>query len=407
MSQPFDFAKALQELKSGKGLTGKDGILTPLIKQLTEAALQAELEQHHDTIKVLILEDDQFDILNYRRLFSSITGYAFELDFKTSAHAAIQSIENTIPDLIVADFRLPDMTGLEFIQNVGQVQNLNFLPVIMVTGNGNEEVAVESLKMGAKDYLVKESLNKNSLLRSIRNARKDAMLCQQLASKQEEMENFISRAAHDLRSPTCSLIGIVELLQMSYSDTTASQVLSKLNTLKEIANDALSLINTLAQYAQIGRNTQNFTSESLGTVVGKSLQSLEASIEQEDAKISVDSLPEIHGDPISLQQLFQNIIGNSLKYRKIDTPLEIGVSAMQIDNIVHVQVTDNGIGCPEEKLARIFEPLVRENSVAVSGYGIGLATCSKIVQQHQGKIWAQSAKGQGMTIHILLPTQLS
>lgn len=105
---------------------------------------------------------------------------------------------------------------------------------------------------------------------------------------------------------------------------------------------------------------------------------------------------------VSLQQLTQNIISNSLKYRKLGLPLLLSISAEESVNEVHITISDNGTGCPQEEVGSIFEPFVRLHAGGVSGHGVGLATCVKIVQQHEGKIWATSAIDKGMTIHFTL-----
>lgn len=354
-------------------------------------------------IQLLILEDDRVDAELYERLLSKIKGYVFETTVASRGLDALQLIDNQPPDLIIADFLLPDMTGVEFIRQLKQRHDLDSLPLIMVTGHGNEEVVVQALQMGAKDYLVKESLNRNGLHRSVHNALEHAIVCRQLISKKEEMEHFISRSSHDLRSPVSQMVTLSNLLLKKYSNGSSDDsFLQHLELLSDVAHNSLSLIDTLSEYAHAGRNSRRFQTISSNRIINNVLKNLQGDIQQAQAQVHIEALPEVYGDMVSLQQLVQNIISNSLKYRKRDLPPLLTISAEETVDEVRIEISDNGIGCPQGKVGEIFEPFVRLHTEEVSGHGVGLATCVKIVQQHEGKIWATSGVDKGMTVYFTL-----
>lgn len=120
-------------------------------------------------------------------------------------------------------------------------------------------------------------------------------------------------------------------------------------------------------------------------------------------RIEFGVLPSIHGDPAMLTELFQNLIGNALKFRGDDPPV-VRITARQVDNEWHISVSDNGIGIDSKFHDQIFKPLRRLNpESAYEGFGVGLATCQRIIEKHAGRIRVESQPGQGSTFHVILP----
>ncbi len=131
--------------------------------------------------------------------------------------------------------------------------------------------------------------------------------------------------------------------------------------------------------------------------------SLRASIQESNAKIIYDKLPTVNIDPVQLTQLFQNLIGNAIKFRS-EKPLEIHISATHKDNTWQFVVKDNGIGIEKQYAERIFLIFQRLHTrKQYPGTGIGLALCKKIVERHGGKIWMESEPGKGSTFYFTIP----
>jgi len=167
------------------------------------------------------------------------------------------------------------------------------------------------------------------------------------------------------------------------------------------------LIEDLLAYARIGRSAVPLRPVPLSSVLATVIDHLSTVIEESKARIDVSPMPEVLGDNTALVQLFQNLIGNALKFRGEKPPI-VSVQAWPEDNFWHVTVVDNGIGIAPEHHQTIFAPFRRLHAPhEYEGSGIGLATCSKIVAQHHGQIWVESQLGQGTAFHLTLQgTQL-
>jgi two-component system CheB/CheR fusion protein len=213
-----------------------------------------------------------------------------------------------------------------------------------------------------------------------------------------ELEQFTSIASHDLQEPLRKIVIYTEMLLSPRSEADRTKTLDRL--IKAAAR-MKSLIEALLDFSRADRK-RGFLSVDLNGVVKKVLEDLEAGGQ---AAVSVGALPIVQGDPILLEQLFSNMIGNSLKYKKKDVASVISITC-RTKNLHHeIRIKDNGIGFDIKYADRIFKPLERlhSHSSEYPGAGIGLATCLKIVRHHKGGISANSMFGKGATFVVTLP----
>jgi signal transduction histidine kinase len=164
------------------------------------------------------------------------------------------------------------------------------------------------------------------------------------------------------------------------------------------------LINDLLSYSRVGRRGETFVPLRLGDVVKGALANLEAAITDAGATIETIDLPQIKGEPTQLAQLFQNLIGNAIKFRRDEPPLVRVSAAPAADGFAEITVEDNGIGIEKEyvdKVFLIFQRLHARDQYA--GTGIGLAIVKKVVEYHGGKVWIDSTPGQGSRFRFTLP----
>lgn len=218
-----------------------------------------------------------------------------------------------------------------------------------------------------------------------------------------ELAQFAYVASHDLQEPLRMIASYLQLLENKYRGNIDEKADSYIHYAVDGAKRMQRLIEGLLAYSQITRGAA-FSPVNTGKVFSEALANLDASIKESDAAVNGEGLPTVMGDEIQLLQLFQNLIGNAIKYRKRDIPLVVTVSAQKQHGEWLFVVKDNGIGIEAEHYQKIFQIFQRLHSRdEYSGTGIGLALCKRIVERHGGRIWVESAFGQGTTFLFTIP----
>ena len=174
--------------------------------------------------------------------------------------------------------------------------------------------------------------------------------------------------------------------------------------MSDAAGRMRNLIDDLLVFSRVSTQGHPFTAVNLGHVISQVLVDLEVGIEESRAVVTVGLMPTIEADPLQMRQLFQNLLGNALKFRRPDVTPELRVEAQVADHIAQLTVRDNGIGFDEQYATRIFRAFERLHGTrAYPGTGIGLALCRKIVERHHGTITATSEIDHGSTFTMRLP----
>jgi light-regulated signal transduction histidine kinase (bacteriophytochrome) len=230
----------------------------------------------------------------------------------------------------------------------------------------------------------------------------------ELARSNAELEQFAYVASHDLREPLRMVQSFCGLLKDRYSDKLDEQANTYINFAVDGATRMQWLVDDLLEFARIGRSNERLESVSLDDVLRQALTNLEAAIVESGATIEFDRLPTIRGDAIRLTQVFQNLIGNAIKFRGASPPA-IQVTACREGDAWRITVADNGIGIDPKHFHRLFVVFQRlHTKEEYPGTGIGLALCKRIVELHGGRIWLESQPGRGTSFHFrLLPADES
>jgi PAS domain S-box-containing protein len=220
-----------------------------------------------------------------------------------------------------------------------------------------------------------------------------------------ELEQFAYVASHDLRSPLRAVTSYLSLVKRELGQDISPSIEEFIGFAIGGAKRMDSLITGLLDYSRIGKSGETPEAISLAVAINESLLNLELAIRDAAAMVTVaDDLPHIVGDPIEVVRLFQNLIGNAIKYHAPDRAPIVSIDWQDQGKTWLVRVSDNGIGIPAADLERcfgIFQRLV--TSVQYEGTGIGLAVCKKIVEHLGGRIWAESVVGEGSCFLISLP----
>lgn len=356
--------------------------------------------------RVLVVDDDRLDQLAIQSaLQRDLPGCL--VDTVGSVSEARQSLERGGYTLALVDYYLGDGLGLELIAAANET------PVVVITGAGNEACAVEAMHAGAYDYVVKDvqSGYLNALAATIQHAldRKRAELIAaertaELATAYRELEQFAHVVSHDLQAPLRSIKGFIGILREDIEDALDDSARDYMERIDASASRMDRLIRELLDYSRVGRTGDEIEPVDTQRLVADLSGDLEALTLTGGGEIVVENeLPWVEGVPVRLRQLFQNLVGNALKFRGEQAPV-VRVGAREQGRRYEFYVADNGIGIDPEDfdtVFRVFSRVGRTNDY--EGTGIGLSTCKKIVEQHGGRIRIESALEQGTTFFFSLP----
>ncbi len=218
------------------------------------------------------------------------------------------------------------------------------------------------------------------------------------------LEQFAHVASHDLQEPLRTLSAYAELLARRYKDRLDIEGGEFLDLIVAGAKRMSTLVQDLLSFAKVRTEIDRPSSYSMDQDLETALTQLQKLIEETGAVITHDPLPNMQADQGQMVRLFQNLVGNALKYRKPDIPPAIHVSANQQGPDWVITVRDNGIGFDQKFSKEIFTPFKRlHNHSEYPGTGVGLAICQRIVEGHGGKIWAESQQRDGASFHFSLP----
>ena len=227
----------------------------------------------------------------------------------------------------------------------------------------------------------------------------------ELTRSNAELQQFAYVASHDLQEPLRMVSSYTQLLARRYKDRLEGDALEFIAYAVDGATRMQQLINDLLAYSRVGTRGKAFAPTPVDDVVERAIGNLRATVDESHAEVACDPLPTVMADGGQLVQLFQNLVGNAIKYRGEEPP-RVHVSAAREAGDWHFVVRDNGIGIDPQYAERIFEIFQRLHTrEKYSGTGIGLAICKKIVDRHRGRIWVESQAGMGATFHFTMPEQ--
>jgi light-regulated signal transduction histidine kinase (bacteriophytochrome) len=356
------------------------------------------------------------------------------------------------------DVQMPEMNGFETATIIYERDKLKNIPIIFITAhNYDEDIIFRGYRMGGVDYIYKpinpellrvkvavfvDLYRKNqqlllherkliaantSLQKEIeeRKASEDkvrvlnAQLLENndnLKAMNEELDQFAYVASHDLQEPLRKIMVFSDkiLTKNTLDDETAKYFDKIINSSRRMQ----SLINDLLSFSRHSMSTSDFKKTDLNQLVGQAMSELEIEVEKSKAQIYVSNLPDIWVIPGLMQQLFYNLIGNALKFRKKGVSPEININAKKMTlpelhhyisdngktNYYKITVSDNGIGFDQKYADEIFMVFKRLHSYhEFEGTGVGLSICKKIIEKHNGFIKAESELNKGSAFWIGLP----
>lgn len=410
---------------------------------------------------ILVAEDSATQAFKLRHLlgqhFSKVTVVA-------NGGEALAAAEANPPDLIISDINMPVMDGHALCRCLKAAPRLAEIPVVLITSLADPTEAIKGLQCGASGFLTKP-YDEEQLLSRLRfhllapascgaaeaapdeagveitvggkkyfiaseRARildlllstyeiaiwknrelatvteKYAAQARELQRSNRELEQFASIASHDLQEPLRMVTSYLTLVERRVADRLDEKEKSFLHFAVDGAKRMQQMIVDILAYARVGAKMADAGPVELELLLAGALANLEAARAEKQAHITHDTLPALSVAGPRIAQLFQNLVGNALKFSAPGRDPEIHIGCRPENGEWHFCVRDNGIGIPAKDFERIFMLFQRLHSrEEYPGTGIGLSLCQKIVESHGGRIWLESEPGQGTTVHFTLPAR--
>jgi len=338
-----------------------------------------------DNIRVLLVDDSDTD---RESVFREIYNVFCVLEAKTGREA-VNIVKHSKPACVLLDYRLPDFDGLDLLEQFVEQQ----IPVVMLTGQGNEELAARAIKMGAEDYLSKSMLTKETLIRAVANAIEKFNLRKKLDDQEQDVADFVDFVSDEMKSP---LQNIAKAAEAHRQQTPESQDGNKL-ILENVAQ-LNALIDAMVEYTRVGRLSSELIPVDLEKCVDNAVNAMQVEIDAAGATVHCGRMPMVEGNATALSEVFQNLIRSALKTAATPQP-QVRISSEISNEIWTILVTNSGIDTEVHPSGDALEGPQTQHQT----FGrLGLAICAKIIKQHGGKIWTDSDQNV-KTINFTLP----
>ncbi len=374
-------------------------------------------------LKVLLIDDDEDDALITQDLLQQASAHQFEFEWAPTYAVALERIQAREHHIGLLDYHLGTRTGLDLLHEA-KAKDIH-LPMIMLTGQGNESLVIEALESGVIDYIPKRKISSENLERAIRHCLEKVKLQsevslwqnqleisnQELREKNEEIQRFYHLVAHELKTPLTAAGEFVHILLEGIAGSLNPKQVEYLNLIHGCCSHLHRNIYDLYEITKLetGKLSVHVAEDSLPDLIHDVIQYLTPKANTQEICIQTalaPDLPTVLLDTQRIRQVLLNLIENALKFSQKGG--EILISACE-DSLcpgrVRISVQDTGIGIPKKQLKRIFERLyqVQEDPTASSpGLGLGLFICRELIKLHEGTLSVTSTLGKGSTFSFTL-----
>jgi signal transduction histidine kinase len=363
-------------------------------------------------LNVLLVEDNPADadlVLHELRQ----GGFDVADKIVETAEGFRRQVKTRTPDLVLADYNVEKWRSMEAL-DILRLEGLD-IPLILVSNTLGDVTAVECIKQGASDYVLKDSLARlpecvRRALEETRIRQENRLVHEELRKKAEELarsntelEQFACAASHDLQEPLRMVINYTQLLAERYRGKLDDQGDSFIQYAVDGAARMRTLIQDLMAFSCAGQQEGSLTNIDCNEVVRQALGNLQFAVRESGAIVTSDDLPVVLANAGQLRQVFQNLIGNAIKFRSTEVPvIHIGNEWTGIEWVFSVK--DNGISIDPANRQIVFAVFRRlHTQTEYSGNGLGLAICKRIVEQAGGTIWVEPQAAPGTTFKLTWP----
>lgn len=367
-----------------------------------------------EAIKVLVVDDDEDDYILTRAAFEDIASPPHGVEWAASYEEGERIIMEGRHDVYFIDYRLGEKTGLELLSAV--IARGCRKPLIILTGQGDHEVDMEAMRLGAADYMLKSDISAIVLERAVRYAISHFQTLGELREAKEIAEEatllkdkFVSLVSHDLKSPLSGLYGYLKLAQGEAAAVGLKDMEKYITISFDYVQRMLALISDLlaAERFLTGKIKPRIVPIDVDRVVRLEVEAFTSIAASKGVELSSAIPPGtvMHADTILLREVLQNVLSNAIKFSRKGDKVNVYLPAGKPDTIA---VTDTGIGIPRVMQQHIFKYEVKTNRPGTTGEigtGFGLPLSYDIMKAHGGDLSVESEEGKGSTFHIILPTK--
>jgi signal transduction histidine kinase len=340
--------------------------------------------------KILVIDDNEDDRLLYKRALKKSTGFSCVVTEAASGEDGLACVGEESFACVLLDYSLPGRNGLEILKRI-RVKH-PFVPVVMLTGLGNEKVAVAAMLEGAQNYICKTHIDPQTLVHVIQVAIQHCRMQSRIAEQRGALEVFAHALAHDLKEPVRTIRTLLDLVSTERSQ--GEKTSDHLQSIRYAAERMNSLIDTVYFYTRLdGAEPAERDVCSANALIEAAGDNISHLVSERQAVITCSVLPQISANREQLVQVFQNLLSNAIQNcattPRVDTTFE------ETPDHWLFRVSDNGTGIAEQDSEKLFMPFKRMSHHKMQGPGLGLATCRKIVELHGGKIWFETKPTNG------------
>ncbi|BAY45370.1 response regulator receiver sensor signal transduction histidine kinase [Scytonema sp. HK-05] len=379
-----------------------------------------------DSVKILLIEDNLAEARLLQEFLKQAKSHEFSLVHVKRLREALQELRRGIYDVILLDLTLPDSQGLASLAPL--ISQAPSLPIVVLTNTNDDELALEAVRRGAQDYLVKRQVNSDLLIRSLSYAIERKQVLETLRAVNEKLEirvqertaelvkvqeisqfksEFVSMISHDIRSPLNTIQLIAGLLQNSGDKLPKEKKVSHFQLIRSAIKNMAQLLDEVSFIgrADSGKLYCEFHPLDLENFCRQLVEEAQLSTQSKCLTLiftSVGELGETLWDESLLRHILNNLLSNAIKYSPLGGTVRFQLIEQQ--KTVVFQIQDEGIGIPKEDQQRLFQPFHRASNVGkIPGTGLGLAIVKKCVDTLNGEISVHSEVEVGTTFAVTLP----
>ena len=333
----------------------------------------------------------------------------YEIQVEDNGLAALQSIKDNPPDLLILDVMMPHMDGYEVTRAIRQNSDLPIFPILLITAHDTPS-AVQGLDVGADDF-IRKPVEVAELLARVRSLLRLKHTMDERDRIASQREDFVSRLTHDLRTPLVACDRMLELVLQGHFGEFSEPLKEVLVTMASSNENLLELVNNLLQVYRFesGLYPLNFIQVDLTSVIHDVVKQLQPLCEDKGLTLALDSDSSqitLEGDRLELRRVITNLLGNAIKFTK-EGEVKISVLHRSLyksdpNAFIEIRIQDTGIGIAQKQQEQLFERF-QPGSHQASGSGLGLHVTKYIVEAHHGTIQVDSTIGQGSTFTVRLP----